>query len=766
LKINLPVYIINLIKISVKIQFKKWGYLVKNFLIHFVESVSGRKGRWVTLAVWIIVVGLFSSIFPNVNKVLDNGAANLPDQVISIQAEKVAKEQFPNNTGTPLLIVWYRDGGLSDHDYQLMTKLYKHLDKEPLSVQNFIPPLGSVPTQALKANASEDDSTIVTPVFMNKKASTDELAKDQDTLKNYLIKQESKSIFTKKLSDSGLHVRFTGPAAIATDATALFGKADVTLLISTILIVLILLILLYRSPILAIIPLIGVVFANGLAGPVLGIMAKQGIITVDSQATSIMTVLLFGAGTDYCLFLVSKYRECLLEETDKFKALSRAIRHSGGAIIVSAITVVLSLCTLLLAQFGSFQRFAVPFSFAILIMGVTALTLLPALLAIFGRASFFPFIPRTEEMLVALEAKKGKKYRRRVAHSEFSKKLGNFVVGKPWTVIILSVVILGGLALSVPKIQYTQNLLDSFPKDMPSREGFTLMQKHFAPGDLAPVQVIVNSGGKDPQIKEQLEKLSFVDRVEAPVKGTTDENYQSYNVILKGNPYDAKLVNSIPAVSTGVSASLTKAGVNPDKHYWIGGETSKLYDTKQATDRDMKVIIPVVIVIIAALLLMYLRSIVAMVYLIITVLLSYLSALGAGWLLIHNGLGQNAISALIPLYSFVFLVALGEDYNIFMISSIWKNKRFMPHRQAIAAGVSETSSVITSAGLILAGTFAVLATLPIQVLLQFGIVTAIGVLLDTFVVRPLLVPAITTVLGRYAFWPGKLWKKQEEVSKS
>jgi uncharacterized membrane protein YdfJ with MMPL/SSD domain len=734
---------------------------VKNFLIHFVEAVSSRKGRWVTLAVWIIVVGLLSSIFPNVNKVLNNGASDLPSNVTSVQAEKVAKEQFPNNTGTPLLLVWYRDGGLTDQDYQLITVLYKHLDQDPLSAQNFIPPLGNIPSQVLKSNASKDGTAIVTPIFMKKKASTDELAANQADLKRYLRAQKSNINFEKNLSDAGLHVRFTGPAAIATDATALFGQADVTLLISTILIVLILLILLYRSPILAIIPLIGVVFANGLAGPVLGFLAKQGIITVDSQATSIMTVLLFGAGTDYCLFLVSKYRECLLEESDKFIALQKAIRHSGGAIMVSAITVVLSLCTLLLAQFGSFQRFAVPFTLAILIMGITALTLLPALLAIFGRVSFFPFIPRTEEMLAELEAKKGKKYRRRVAHSKFSRKLGNFVVGKPWTVIILSVVILGGLALSVPRIQYTQNLLDSFPKDMPSREGFTLMTKHFSPGDLAPVQVIVNSEGKNPQIKEQVSKLSFVDHVEDPVKGK-NENYQSYNVILKGNPYDTKLVNSIPVISKKVSDTLAKSGVDSQKHFWIGGETSKLYDTQQATDRDMKVIIPVVIVIIAALLLMYLHSIVAMVYLIITVLLSYLSALGAGWLLIHYGLGQPAISALIPLYSFVFLVALGEDYNIFMISSIWKNKRTQPHRQAIANGVSETSSVITSAGLILAGTFAVLATLPIQVLLQFGLVTAIGVLLDTFVVRPLLVPAITTVLGRYAFWPGKLWKKQEE----
>ena len=169
--------------------------------------------------------------------------------------------------------------------------------------------------------------------------------------------------------------------------------------------------------------------------------------------------------------------------------------------------------------------------------------------------------------------------------------------------------------------------------------------------------------------------------------------------------------------------------------------------------------------IIALLLLVYLRSIVAMIYLIVTVVLSFFSALGAGWILLHFGMGTPAIQGAIPLYAFVFLVALGEDYNIFMVSEIWKNKKKQNHLEAVKNGVIQTGSVITSAGLILAGTFAVLGTLPIQVLVQFGIVTAIGVLLDTFIVRPLLVPAITVVLGRFAFWPGKLSRKSKEIQK-
>ena len=195
--------------------------------------------------------------------------------------------------------------------------------------------------------------------------------------------------------------------------------------------------------------------------------------------------------------------------------------------------------------------------------------------------------------------------------------------------------------------------------------------------------------------------------------------------------------------------------------FWIGGETSSQFDAKEVTERDESIIQPVMIVIIAILLLLYLRSVPATIYLVGTVLLSFVAALGAGWLILHYFFGADAIAASIPLYSFVFLIALGEDYNIFMVSEIWKSKKKQKHHQAIENGVARTGSVITSAGLILAGTFAVLATLPIQLLVQFGVVTAVGVLLDTFIVRPLLVPAITTVLGRYAFWPGPLFKKQD-----
>jgi RND superfamily putative drug exporter len=429
--------------------------------------------------------------------------------------------------------------------------------------------------------------------------------------------------------------------------------------------------------------------------------------------------------------------------------------------MMSALTVVLALLTLLLAHYVSYDRFAIPFSLAIFVMGIAALTLLPALLAIFGRASFFPFIPRTKEMAEELERKKGKPVRRPKSKSRLSRGVGRWVTGKPWTIIIGCIIVLGALATFSTRIHYTYGLLDSFPKTMPSREGFAIISDHFPAGELAPVQVIVNDEGKDQSIRKQLESLSYVKDVANPVKGKNNHDIKQYQLTLSLDPYSPAAVQKIPEIKQAVQQVLQNAGVeNVKDHVWIGGETATLYDTKQVTSRDQSVIIPVVIIIIAILLFLYLRSIVAMAYLLATVLLSYFAALGAGWLMIHFGYGTDAMQGLIPLYAFVFLVALGEDYNIFMISSIWKKRRIVSLKEAISGGVVQTGSVITSAGLILAGTFAVLSVLPMQVLVQFGTVTAIGVLLDTFIVRPLLVPAITTVLGRFAFWPGKLWEKE------
>ncbi|MGX5468897.1 MMPL family transporter [Bacillus toyonensis] len=740
---------------------------MKKHPLHMLgRIVAGKNTQWITLSVWILITLVLSFTLPQVNSTKEPNPKNLPETAMSQQAEELMKKEFPNNAGNPLLVVWHRDGGLQSKDYKLIQDVYKELKASPLKEQSMLPPFDTIPEQVLSKSASKDGTSFVTSIFFNKSAGTDILKGNLEDVRKLVNSKVDVDPFKQKITDSGLHVRLSGPVGIQTDAVSLFSQADVKLLVATVLLVLVLLILLYRSPILAILPILVVGFAYGIISPTLGFLADHGWIKVDAQAISIMTVLLFGAGTDYCLFLISRYREYLLEEESKYKALQLAIKASGGAIIMSALTVVLGLGTLLLAHYGAFHRFAVPFSVAVFIMGVAALTILPAFLLIFGRAAFFPFIPRTTAMNEEFARKKQKVIEVKKSKGSFSNKLGDIVVRRPWTIIMLTMFVLGGLASFVPRIQYTYDLLESFPKDMPSREGFTLISDHFSAGELAPVKVVVNTKGKELPIKQEIEKFSFVNTVKEPKEGKENKQIQMYEVSLAENPYAIEALDQIPKLKNSVEKVLKDAGINDvEGQLWIGGETVSLYDTKQITERDEAVIIPVMISIIALLLLVYLRSIVAMIYLIVTVVLSFFSALGAGWILLHFGMGAPAIQGAIPLYAFVFLVALGEDYNIFMVSEIWKNRKTQNHLDAVKNGVIQTGSVITSAGLILAGTFAVLGTLPIQVLVQFGIVTAIGVLLDTFIVRPLLVPAITVVLGRFAFWPGKLSKKSEEIQK-
>ncbi len=286
---------------------------------------------------------------------------------------------------------------------------------------------------------------------------------------------------------------------------------------------------------------------------------------------------------------------------------------------------------------------------------------------------------------------------------------------------------------------------------MPSKEGFEILTDHVNAGELAPVSVITETD--DPEaVRGALEELPYAATVMEPEQSESNEQLIRIQLELDENPYSNEAMAHIPDIKETVSDTTGNAD-----SVWIGGQTSEQYDTQQVTKHDEKWIIPIVIGFITLLLLTYLRSVTATIYLVATVLLSFFSALGLGWLILHYGFGVEAIQGFIPLYAFVFIVALGEDYNIFMISSIWKRSKTMPLKKAIADGVAHTGGVITSAGLILAATFAVLTTLPIQILVHFGTITAIGVLLDTFLVRPFLVPAITAILGKWAFWP---WKKR------
>ncbi|MDF2834712.1 MAG: patched family protein [Paenibacillus sp.] len=719
---------------------------------------AGPRTRWLTLIVWIAVAAILTLTLPAVGDKEKNNAPNLPEDSPSVVAGELIKEHFPNESGLPALLVWHREGGLNEQDYGHMQALTAELAATPLEGQESVIPLHEMPAPALMGMASEDGGTFVLPVSFETYLDTEIVKENIHAMQESIERLTGVKPFETAIdSASALSVRFSGPAAIGVDATGLFENADFVLMLATVLLVLVLLLLIYRSPILAFIPLVGVGFAYAVTSPILGWMAGEGWITVDGQAIAIMTVLLFGAGTDYCLFFITRFRQELEREGSRWTALKRSYKNATGAIAMSGFTVVLSLFALLFAKYGAVHRFAVPFSLSILIMMIASLTLVPALLSIIGKASFYPFIPRTEEEARALAAAKGKTYVRKDPERKVGAKVGSLVVRKPWTVVIVCLVLLGSLASFALPVKYTYDLLSTFPDDMPSVEGFQVISEAYAPGELAPVTVVVRSDGEAPaDVAAKLSEHRLVDHVGEPVVSDSDPGLTSYSVVFNVNPYQQEAMDAIPELKEAAASALAGAGaLEPKNNVWVGGQTAEQHDTQLITTQDNELIIPIVIGLIVVLLLAYLRSITATVYLVATVLLSYAAALGLGWVILHYVMGVDAIQGSIPLYAFVFLIALGEDYNIFMISSIWQKRKEMPLLQAIKEGVAETGGVITSAGLILAATFAVLATLPIQVLVQFGLITAIGVLMDTFIVRPFLVPAITAILGKRAFWPGK-----------
>ncbi|WP_055105266.1 MMPL family transporter [Paenibacillus ihumii] len=736
-----------------------------NLLERLGRWFAGSITKWITLAVWIVLVGALTVIWPGVNEKEDNNAANLEASMPSVQAQQLAEQEFPTDSGIPALLVWQRNSGLTEEDFGGLQQLSAYLTDHPLEGQEAVPPFHLMPLPVLQKQASEDGTAFVLPLFFSQAADTDTLKAGMERIREQSREIYAADPFSADLGDlEGLSARVSGPAGISIDAVSLFSSADVSLLIATVLLVLVLLLLIYKSPVLAMIPLIGVGFAYGAASPILGKMADLGWITVDSQGISIMTVLLFGAGTDYCLFLISRFRQILGEERDKSKALVRAFKDSAGAIAMSGFTVVIALLVLLFAQYGAVHRFAVPFSLSILIMGAASLTLVPALLAILGRVSFYPFVPRTPEMIAERAERKGKPV---PAPAPAAAKrqggwIGRAVTRRPWAIIAVTVIFLGVCAVNSTRIEYTVDLLSTFPESSPSREGFAVIADKFTPGELAPIKLMVHTEGNEVPLKETFSSLSYISKVSDPVQGSGNPDIQAIDIEMDLNPYSNEAMALMPELRAEAEKMLYAAGItSPEEQVWISGQTAVQYDTELTNERDTAVIIPIVIGLIALLLLLYLRSVVATLYLVLTVVLSYFSALGLGWFVIHDVMGTAAIQGLIPLYAFAFLVALGEDYNIFLISSIWRKSRTMPLKQAIQDGVTETGGVITSAGLILAGTFAVLATLPIQALVQFGIISAIGILLDTFIVRPFLVPSITAVLGRVSFWPGRGFKQAE-----
>ena len=527
----------------------------------------------------------------------------------------------------------------------------------------------------------------------------------------------------------GVRAEVTGPAAIQADLAAVFEGADFRLLAATASVVAILLVFTYRSPVLWVIPLLVV----GIADQAAAVLATQALATLDipwdESTTGILSVLVFGAGTDYALLLISRYRDELRELEDRFEAMRIALRQTAHAVLASATTVVLGLLSLTLSLFPTTRGLGVACAVGVAVAAIFALVALPATLVLFGRWVFWPKVPHVGSTPLA----EGHSVWRRVGDA-VSRRPAVFVTG---TLVLLAVLSAGllGTRLGLPTAE-------QFLQKPEAISAGQRLAQHFPAGSSDPAVVLTRAPRDATRV---LEAVDGVDSVRVSAQGA---GWTRLDVVLDAAPDSA---------SARLGVERMRAALQDiDGTSLVGGTAAEAVDEAAAATRDRWVIFPVILALVLGALLLLLRSVVAPVLLVLTVLGTYVAAMGASWWLFTHVFGFSGIDVGMPLLAFLFLVALGVDYNIFLVTRAWEETAGHGSRQGMLRGLAATGGVITSAGILLAAVFAVLGVLPLVVLAQLGVVICVGVLLDTLVVRTVLVPALALLLGDRFWWPRRV----------
>ena len=521
---------------------------------------------------------------------------------------------------------------------------------------------------------------------------------------------------------AGLETAVTGPAGFSTDLKNVFAGADTRLLAVTGGLVLLLLIAIYRSPIFWLIPFFTVILTEGATRGLAALLGEAGLV-INGQNAGILSVLVFGAATDYALLLVARYREELTRFEDAGEAMAVAWRGAAPAILASGATVIVGLLTLVFAAVDSSASIGPLGAAGVAVALFLSLTLLPATLALAGRRAFWPYIPRVGDDLAATH---------KVWH-----RLGGVISRRPRRLWAGSSLVLVVLALGLTGLDTSLTQEQQLRGDPEAVTGQELLAKNFPAGLSAPASVIVPPGGDVEAVRSALGDA--VQREEEGEPGT------QLSVVLPSDPFSEEAVAFIPELRSRVHAAEPRA--------LVGGQTAQSYDLREAAERDNLVIPPLTLAVVLIVLILLLRALVAPVLLLLATALSAAAALGAGVVIFDVILGLPAVDPALPLLAFVFLVALGIDYTIFLMARAREEADRQGTRRGVLAALAVTGGVITSAGIVLAGTFSALAVLPLVVLTQLGTVVAFGVLLDTLLVRSVLVPALVYDLGGKVWWP-------------
>ena len=660
----------------------------------------GRRTKWLVVVFWIVVLVVAGPLAGKLTGVQKNDAVEwLPQSAESTKVFKLS-EQFGTADEAPAVVVYERPAGITPADLAAATAdkaVFTQIDG--VVDEKVVGPIPAKDNQALE---------LLVPIRMGTggwQTLTDAVSAMQDQA-------------TPR--DAGLSMHVAGPAGMAAAFGEAFKGIDGTLLFSALGVVTIILLLTYRSPILWLFPVISAGVALGSAEGVIYLLVQHAGLTVNAQSAGVLTVLVFGAGTDYALLLVARYREELRRHEDRHEAMAFALHRAGPAIFASASTVIIGMLALVVAEMNSTKGMGPVAAIGIAVGLLAMLTLLPALLVIGGRWLFWPVRPtfgsadHTETGLWA--------------------RIGRLIARRPRAVWVVTSLVLVGLALGLTQLK-TDGIAnkDAFVGKTDAVAGAAVIGRHFDAGTGQPVVVIAKSA-RAAEVSAALRSTTGITAVADPVE-------KAGFVYLEGTLADGPDSRAAEATVDRVRAAVHNVdGADAT----VGGGTAVVLDTKRASSHDNKVIIPVVLVLVFLVLSLLLRSILAPVVLIATVVLSFLAALGIGALVFTHVFGFKGGDPGTPLLCFVFLVALGIDYNIFLMSRVHEEAKKSGTRRGALTGLAATGGVITSAGLVLAGTFAVFATLPVVSFAQMGFVVSVGVLLDTLVVRSILVTALNS----------------------
>ena len=672
--------------------------------------VTGRRSVWLVIALALMGSGLLLTMAPTLRPVEDP-TAGLPASAQSTLVAK-AQQRLPSGQRDSALVVYSRPGGtLAPTDLTSIADQRTALASLALDAQVAPPRLAPDGTAAL----------VVVPLSG---AVSDEQTSESVRAVREVVRSDL---------PPGVIAQVTGGAAFSADLSAAFDGADVTLLATTASVVALLLILTYRSPVLWVVPLAVVALADQVTATLVAVVSRLTDIPFDASTVGIVSVLVFGAGTDYALLLIARYREELLHTEDRRAAMRAAVLGAGPAVAASGVTVVLALLTLLAAAFGGTRAIGVAGALGIVVALVFGLLVLPAALVVFPRGLFWPLVPRRVPDGVAAPVT-GRGWRR----------IGAATARRPWTVIVASVLVLTALGGGVASTSYGLSQEDTFRTKAESVEGLRTLSASFPAGLVSPVVVVTTPD----RAEAVAAAVRSVPGVADARPGETDPTVATVDVVTTTAPGSQASFQTVRALRS------TSTAVDPGA--LVGGSVAASLDARDASLRDLAVIAPLILAVVVLVLVVLLRALVAPLVLLLTVVLSYGAALGAGSLAFSYVFDFPALDYQVPLLSFLFLVALGVDYNIFLVTRAREEAVLHGTRRGIVDALAVTGGVITSAGVLLAAVFAVLGVLPVIVLTEIGIIVGLGVLLDTLLVRTVLVPALVHVLGDRFWAPSRL----------